>query len=791
MLKTYINLTFRSLLKHKLFAIINLAGLAVGLSASIAIGIYSFYVFNYDKFHKNADSIYMVYKERITPTGVQPTYDTWVPLLNQLKTDFPQIDAGSRFFDADSRIKVNDEEIDDVTILADPQFFEMFSFNILHGDSEKPIDDFGHVVLSKEAAITYFGNENAVGETIRIINGDFQLDKDYVVSAVLDDYPGNTTIEPNIVINFESIPAYSEVENLWDASFIYTYVKLNSPEAVQTLDQSFPDFVTKTWDEETSKRTNLKLLPLTESYDTFLGDVDNAYTLLYAGIGILIIALINFMNMATARSMDRAKEIGVKKVLGAMRGHLRNQFLSEAILFTFIGLGLALVLVFIGLPYISDLIEMELNIDLINNSTGWLSLLGFGVISGLLAGFYPAIFLSRIKTLDILRGSSAAKSKGAGRNGLVVLQFALATILITGSLIINFQISHMVTADMGFEEENLIVLPLDDRDFPDQDIKVNKLKTFSAELAQQSFVEDFTFSRNIPTEWTGSHTFVRPVDWDGDPLRMRYTYLDASFFDTYGIELIDGIPFMPDVEGNQRNSVILNEAALKAFGWQDAEDKVLQIGNSQIKVVGVVKDFHYETLRNEIQPTLHFHRIHENPVHRYLAVKTTGSRSDAMASVQGVWESINPELPFEPLFIDRNVERMYEEENRLLTLSSVFTFIGMIIAALGLYGLAAFILEKRQKEISIRKVVGASLSSLLYLIAGYFLRLVLIGFSLGAVVTYFGAQNWLNDFSNRIEVPVMAFVLSLTGIIAVLILTVGYRSLKVSLSNPVRFLRQD
>ena len=791
MLKNYFKIAYRNLWNHKAFAVINLSGLAVGISSSLIIIIHFIYIISYDRFHENIDQIYRVYKERITPNGTQDSYDTWVPLLEQMKMDFPQIQEGTRYYSDQAKIRINDQSFEEEVSLVDPAFFEIFTFQTKGGNQSQSLNGFNSVVISQNLAEKYFGQGNPIGQPIRIQNRDFQLDKEYLVSAILEPYPSNSYIRPSLVIPFESVPVYSELENLWSSSFIETFITIDSEEK-NSMEASFPAFVAKTWDEKTRNNTNLKLMSFDENYETFIGDLDNAYTLLYVAMGILLIAMINFINLSTARSIDRAKEIGVKKVLGARLKQLRQQFLIESVITTFVSLLLSLVLVSLALPLISELINQELLLQSVLNPKGVGMIVGITLTVSLLAGSYPAFHLSKFKTVGVLKGQINHAENRMFRNGLVVFQFAMATILIISTLVIRSQIQYMTNSNMGFDPADLVILPIEETDFKSDSVKINRVRVAKTELEKLTVVNTVSLSRNIPTMWSYSFTFVRPEEWDGDPLRMRYTFMDDAFFEAYDIGLVGGSNFTNDLVGDSQNAVILNEAALDAFGWREIEDQRIKVGRNSFKAIGLVRNFHFESLRHEIQPTLHFFRDQNSSSHRYLTIRlNSGNRISALQEIESLWYSVNPEIAFTPLFLDAGIEALYEEEQRLAKLSGLFTIVGIVIALIGLYGLSTHLIFKRQKEISIRKVAGASISSLLQLLGGYFMRLMLIAFGLGSIISYLLLETWLDNFVYRMDTPLSLFSFSLIAILVLVLLTVSFQSWKVARSNPVEYLRQE
>ncbi len=791
MLTTFVKTSFRSLAKHKSYTLINLVGLAVGITSSLLIALYVHHILTFDHFHKQKNSIYLVYKERITPAGVQETYDTWMPLLAQLQMDYPQVKSGTRIAPSQVRITLGAKMFDENVEYIDPGYFDLFSFEVLEGDAEQPFDGLNSLVLSEETALRLFGKTDVVGEIVAYRDLDTDFEKSYAVSAVLKNYPTNTTVAPSILVPIRSIPGYSGLETEWGSSFLSTYLLVPGNEEPAILEANFPALIEKIWNKETSENTNFKLLPLTQSYNAFVGDSSYATLLAGVAVAIIVIASFNFMNLSTARSVERAREIGIRKVLGAHAGFLRWQFLTEAWLLVLVAGTTALLLAWAVLPYLSSSIGLALSPQLLGTSSFWLAYAAFMVVLGLLTGLYPAVYLARIGPSAVTKGHTAKRSGAAVRNGLVVIQFAIGCALVLSTLVIGKQLKYMTTTEMGFEPQR-VAINMSVNDFADVGEGRSGIASFKNTLESTAGVEGITLSRHVPSQWSGSFTFVRPEGWEGAPLRMRYTYHDAKFFEAFGIETIQGDGFLPDSEGDQRESVVLNEAALKAFGWDDYHEKYIVLGNTRVKVVGVVKNFNFESLRQEIAPTLHFHRAPTNAVHRFATFHADPAQlRHILPSLASEWEKLGAQRPLDYFFLEESVGRMYEEETRLLKLSSYFTIVALVIAALGLYGLTSFVVERRRKEISIRKVVGASVFSIFRLIAMDFTRLILISFVLGGCAAFYLSSNWLENFAFRTTPGPFLYLTTMVLILLLMFVTVSYKTIKAGLNNPIKYLRDE
>ncbi len=787
MLPYFFKVALRHLMRHRLYSLLNISGLAVGIAAAVIIFLFARHELTYDQFHGNVENIHMVYKERITPNGTQPTYDTWVPLLARLKAEYPEVVNGARLLTDDVIMESKGEQFDETLTYTDPSLFEVFDFTLSRGSQDQPFPNAYSMIISRDMAEKYFGNYDPLGQTMIVDFG-----QEYIISGILDEIPNNSTIRPDFLVQLTSAPLYEEYENSWGSSFLFTYIQLRRAEEAETLQSKFPELITAIWDEDTQQRTHFKLLPLAQVYDTLFGDTKTAYILLYVAVGLLIISCINFINLFTSNAMERSREVGVRKVIGAGRSQLMSQYLGEAVFISFLSLILAIVLVESLFPYINSHFDLDLAIDYSSWPT-FTILMAFALSLGLLSGTYPAFVMSRFGILNSLKGSVG---RGMGKQGLrdamIMFQFFVSMILIAGTLIVKEQIEYMQKSKMGFNKENLVVIPLSLRDFEDRDSASLRVETFKNEIARQSQVIALSTSTHIPTAWSGSNLFVRPEGWEGNPLRMRYTYHDARFFETYGIRRIMGAGFKDDSFGNQRGSVVLNEAALDAFGWEDTEGKRVRIGNSTLEVVGVIENFNFETLQNEIRPILHFHRAPSNGVHNYITLRIQPREvTEVMETIKSKWAMLGTSLPFEYFFIDENVARMYQSEDRLLIMTTIFSAVAIFIACLGLFGITSFSVEKRKKEIGIRKVLGASVLSIFTLISRKFALLVLAGFMVSVPVTIYYLNDWLDNYAYHISLSPWVFGLTFLAVLLIALATLSFRTLQAGLTNPVKVLRDE
>lgn len=789
MIRSYLLVAIRSLLKRKGFSAINVVGLSMGLAAVILIFLYAQHELSYDRFHANGERIYQVYKERITPTGTQVTRDTWIPMADRLVREYPSVESAVRMWDQNGWVRHEDQRFQERVTYTDGSLLDVFTFPLARGDARTALSDPNAAVVSKAVATRYFGDDDPIGRTIRIDNT-----VDYTVTGVFDDIPSNSTIDIDIAVPATSIPGYAEAANDWGGSFLFTYVLLDDPAAAASLEAQFPALVRTIWDAEVASRTRFKLEPLHNLQDALSGNRQYAYILLGIAFVILLIASINFMNLATARSLERAREIGMRKVLGARRRQLVYQFIGESTILSLTSLGLGFLAVLAVLPIFNDLYALELGLDVLRQPFVAASLLLLGVGVGVLAGAYPALYVSRFKPIRTLRG--ALKSTRGGielRRGLVVLQFALAIGLIALTLVMRNQLTFLHDAELKFDSENIVVIPVQAADFDDPEAAVTRILTFEEEIRRSPDVLWVSAASHAPGRWSGWFTFARPEGWgEQDPLRMRLSFTDADYFDTYGIQLLEGRTFDPDRATDVDRSVIINEAALASFGWQSAAGKTVRRGDTDFEVVGVVSDYHFASLRDEIAPILHFYRPPENQVHNFVAIRVRPGRAQAaLEALSAAWRGVDAsrEMPYE--FADQTFAQLYEQEQRLISVTGTFTALAILIACLGLLGLASWSVTQRVKEVGIRKVLGASSGAIVLMLSKDFVRLVFIALIVAIPPAYLAAGRWLDDFAYRVELEPWTFALAGGAALLIAFVTVSTMALRAALADPVNSLRYE
>ncbi len=790
MLKNYLTIAFRNLRKHSGFTLINVFGLGLGIMASLLIGLYARHELTYDRFHEKADRIHLVYKERLTPTGMQRTEDTWAPLSEALQDDYPAVVDGVRLMDNPEWVQYGEHRFQEQVTYADASLFDVFDVPLVRGDPTTALVDINNVVISEDIAERFFGDTDPIGKTLTVDHT-----YSFTVTGILAPLPSNSTLDIDLAVRWESIDSYDDFKDNWGGSFLFTYILLAPDAEAAALEAQFPAFITKIWDAEVAERTNFRLEPLSELHNARTGNRRYAYILVGIALAILLIACINFTNLATARSMERVREIGMRKVMGAHRPQLIGQFLGEAIFLSLMALALALALTQLLIPAFNEFYDLRLSLTLLHPAT-WLLVLGLGLLVGCLAGLYPALYLSGLRPISTLRGASNKGPSGLRlRQGLIVTQFAVSIALIACTLLVRNQINYMKNADLKLDRENLVALSVEPGDFADAEAAQQQLNAFTEALAQESRVVSVTSSAHRPGEWAGWFTFARPQDWgDRDPLRLRVAYMDEHYFDTYGIELVAGEGFDPERPADMETAIIINEVAVRDFGWTlgEAVGKTVGRGNTDFTVIGVVADYHFDSLQNEVAPVLHNYRPTEHNVHNYITVRLTpGDTQEALAMMEGHWATVDRSRPMPYEFVDETYAALYEQEDRMAAAAGAFTLLAVLVACLGLLGLAAFAAQQRTKEIGVRKVLGASVTRIVLLLTKEFSWLVLVGFALAVPLAYFAIDEWMTAFPYRAAISVWPFVWA--GLLAfiVAVLTISSQSIRAALADPVESLRYE
>ncbi|MEO6453959.1 MAG: ABC transporter permease [Ginsengibacter sp.] len=811
MLRNYLKIAFRNLMKYKFISFINLFGLTVGLTCCLLILTYILNEINYDKYNKNADRTYRVTRTFNNEDGVVSLHLSTVspPFGYYFPTDFPEIEKMTRLLNnGTTPLRYKDKLINEQNVFfADENLFDVFTVDVVSGNPKSALKDPFSVMLSEETAKKYFGDEEPMNKVIRA-NNQF----DVKVTGIYKSFPSNSHIHPQMLVSFNTLKdsavyGESNLRTNWGNNSFFTYLLLPRYYDANKMVARFPAFLDKRMagqeyiGQRASKFTTLGLQKLTDihlySHTDYEaepnGDIKRVYVFSAIALFILLIACINYMNLSTARSALRAREIGIRKVAGAAKGELILQFLSESVLITWAGILIAFVLLYFSLPWLNKLSGQTLSLSILMKPQILVPLLLSPFFIGIISGLYPALFMSSFQPVKTLKGLfKAGGSSISFRKVLVVTQFAISIILIIATVIVFQQLRYMQQTSLGYNKENILTLPYNNFLNPEYE-------SFRNSLLQQSNIQDVARSSRIPTgrlldgmgaSTPGSDTMA-PVKAD-----IRYVAVDYDFIPTYGVQMAAGRNFSRAF-GTDTSNFIINEAAVKGIGWkspQDAVGKNFRYGSITGHIIGIMKDFHFESLHQEITPLIFIMPVTapNQSFYNSISIKVSGSNiSPALASIKKVWQNYLPEIPYQYTFFDENFSKLYESEQRQGTIFTVFACIAILIACLGLLGLSAFAIFQRVKEIGIRKVLGASVSTIVALLSKDFLKLVLIAAIIAFPIAWFAMHTWLQDFAYRINISLWVFLAA--GIIAacIALFTIGFQAIKAALANPVKSLRTE
>ncbi len=794
MIKSYLKIAYRNLKRNRGYTFINIAGLAVGMACCLLLLQYVAHELSFDRFHEKAERVYRV-------AWHMPEQDwaiTPLPMGPILEDVFPDVEEVVRYTGTGHVLVERGERrfYEEHFAYADAAFFEVFDFTVLQGDPEAALARPLTVFLSEAMAERYFGDEDPVGKLL-------QVDKEhtYEVAGIFENVPANSHIQFDFLSGIETLYAAGlERDNRSRAG--YTYVLLEDSQTGPLLEQQLANFSEKyAHDSRLTTGTHYSLTPLTDIHLYANLDAegipqnDIRRVMLFAAVALLIllIACINYMNLSTAQSIRRAREVGVRKAAGATRPQLMRQFLGESVLLSIAALGAALLLVNVLRPWFNEVMQ----VPLAPITAGWLlpALAGAALVVGVLAGTYPAVYLSAFRPARVLKGLTAVHGfrHGGMRQGLVVFQFGIAVVLIIVTLVLQGQMNFIQQHRPGFDSEHVVMLPVRDGALEEN------YAAFHAELMRHGQIEQVARS-SFTAGTAGAIHMLSAENIEGvtgdDPFVVDGFTVDEHFVETIGLEIIAGRDFSRARSTDSATALLVNQSAVEAFGWKEAIGKTIDLFEEDRTVVGVVADFQPRSLREEIRPAVFYPGLYTRSVGIRINPGDPGSNPgqalpETLAYVEAQWSSFVPEQPFVYSFLEEDFDALYRKETRLTRLFMAATLLVLLVACLGLFGLSAFAVERRTREIGIRKVLGASVTGLVALLSKDFLKLVAIGFIIAAPVAYYVMQKWLENFAYRIELGIGIFALA--GLLAVLIAmaTVSYQAVRAALADPVKALRSE
>ena len=810
MFKNYIKIAWRSLKKQPFFTFLNTFGLAIGMAGALLISLYIYDEFSFDKMFPDSERIYRLNADYKFGGAESSSSQVSAPMGPTIEKDFSQVELVTRFRDRGSLLvrKSNSEanSREPHVAFADSTFFKMFGLNLLVGDEKTALKEPSTLVLTKTAAEKHFGVNNALGQTLLLNNTNT-----YTVTGVIDDLPKNSLLRDHSV--FMAMAGHDDSrESEWGSHNYFTFIKLipsarieDFQEPLQSLlgtylmpwaQKYFPGMTEESFIASgnyirynTIALTDIHLYSNRENEMSANSSIQNVYILSFIGLFLILLACVNFMNLSTAHSLKRAKEVGIRKTLGSNKSELIGQFLTESALISFISLLFALVIGIVVLPYFNELSGKAIAMPY-SNPFFWLALLVATVLLSLLAGSYPAFFISKFVPVKVLKGVSNISIGGGNiRNSLVVFQFAISVFLIVSTLVVYQQLNYIQSKDLGFKKDQVVIV----EDIFSAGSQVTSMKEEVAQLAQ---VESVTISGFLPTpSYRSDTTFFQEGETDQEnALNMQRWEVDADYIHTLNMDLISGRDFNKDFVADS-TAIIINETAVANLGMTpesilgvrltdelDAEDP------PYFTVIGVVKNFNFESLRDDIEAlSMRLGRSNGS-----MAIKLkAGDYASTLSRIEGIWNTLAPGQLFNYRFMDDSYNTTYEAEQRLGLIFVIFTVLSIIIACLGLFGLAAFNAEKRVKEIGVRKVMGASVNQITYRLTMDFLKLVAVSILIALPLGWYAMNKWLEDFSYRIDIGWGVFFFAASLAIGIAVLTVSYQSIKAAIVNPVKSLRSE
>nr|NQU92612.1 ABC transporter permease [Bacteroidota bacterium] len=805
MLKNYFKTAIRNLIRNKLFSFINILGLAIGLAASILMLLYVSHELNYDKFHKDYGRIYRIAVEGQMSGDFFDVAVTPAPLAPFLKWSFPEVESTVRmdnvnqqslFTSGDNRFYETD------VLFADSAFFSIFDFNPIVGDLQHALDEPFSIVLTNSVAGKYFGKENPVGKVLKI-NDEHQ----FKVTAVLEDVPTNSHLKFRILLSWSSREAMGpQYHDDWGSLGFYSYVKLANNADPDQFEEKIRNVIMEniiissgedaSVFENISLEFNSYLQPLTSIHlhSNLMAelspnsDISYVYSFSAIALFILLIACINFMNLTTARSSKRAREVGIRKVLGSYKLQLIQQFLGEAVIISFSGLIFAILLVQLALPVFNNVLGGNLDSSLVFNPGMFVIYFLIALVVGLVAGSYPAFYLSSFQPIKVLKGSLASGNKNPVlRNILVVIQFSISIFLIIGTGIIYNQLTFVKNKRLGFDKEHIMVVQLRN------DKTRDRFQVLENELYNLPAVKNVTSSFSTPGVGSDGSAYFPEGMGQTDPWLIFNNGVNYGYIETMGMEMLYGRNFAKE-HATDTAAIIINETLLKKLGWgNDAIGKKMKAGDptegADLHVIGVVKDFHYQSLHDKIEPYMLYLRTSDM---RSLSIKVNpGNLAQNIEQIGDKWNQLVPELPFEYKFLDETFDELYQTDENLANLFIYFSLIAIFIACLGLIGLATFTAEQKRKEIGIRKTFGASSGHVSFRLTMEFSKWIVLSNIIAWPLAFYFLDKWLQSFAFRIDLIDTWYIFVLSAVLSLLlaVLTIVHQTLKAANANPVEALK--
>ncbi|QIP12929.1 FtsX-like permease family protein [Spirosoma aureum] len=801
MFRNYIKIAFRNLSKHKTFSFINITGVAVGLACFLLIALYVRDELSYDRYNANTDRIFRVTRTFLSSEGTASLKlaQAAPPFGPLIKQDFPDVEQVVRTLDNNGLLRYGEHSFNEENMyLAEPNLFKVLSFQLVSGNPDHALVNPFSIMFSRPMAEKYFGKENPIGKTVRLNN-----QYDLTVTGVYEPLPAQAHFHPSFLMSFSTLndPRFYGAEGLrtnWSNNSFNTYLLLKPGANPKRVEAAFPEFQNKhvpaeggnkpsTWSVLNLQNiADIHLRSHTDSELEATGDIKYIYLFSAIGLFILLIACINYMNLATARSAGRAREVGMRKVVGALRSQLISQFLSESIILVLFALGVAIVLVLICLPALNSFTHKQLEFSQLLDPVFLSILVAITLLTGLVAGSYPAFFLTSFRPLGVLKGQiTSAMRTGKLRQTLVVTQFAIAVALIISTAVVYNQMKYIQDYRLGYKKDQVLLLP-------DVGDSTTNYETLKQQLKETGIVGEVGRSSRIPSgrlldsydAYAEKGDTMAPVT-----INLRGLRVDYDFIPAYQIGMAAGRNFSPSYS-TDTSMIVLNETAVRLLGWtpQQAIGKSFRYGPANGQIIGVTKDYHFESLHQKVAAIA---MVMSTEDFNWLSIPIQGNVPAGVRHVESVWKRFFPQRPFDYQFLDERFGRLYAREQTQQTLFSIFASVAILISCLGLFGLSMFMAEQRTKEIGVRKVLGASVSSLVALLSQDFLKLVGIAILIASPLAGWAMAQWLKGFAYHTVLSWWVFGLAAILAVSIALFTVSFQSIKAALVNPVKSLRSE
>lgn len=788
MFSNYLKSGWRNFLKYKSYSLINIFGLSVGFSAALLLFLIIRYENSFDSFHSNADRIY-----RVGNSFKGGGYDDLIvtPQIPLMEKEYPEIAHASRFHDAEDIIGHDNTFVRSTYHVVDPDFADMFDFRMISGDMRNALASPNQIVLTKSKAQELFGNDEPMGKTVRLVSEEME----FTVAAIADDPPKNSTLRFEALIPWANAPKWLDIDQAgnWYNTFMVGYVELAPGTSKEMLEKKLDVFIDTHFLEERRATWSVVLLPL---MDEHFRQTKNQGMITILGIiaaAILLISCINFTNLSIAQTLKRTKEVGLRRVLGSLKRHVTFQFLIEGLITCAIAMFMGIGITYLLLPYMNSYYDFGVTIDFQQNHLLIVFLACVCILPGLCASVGPSLALSGLKPVNAIKGFIRRGMSGEYiRRVLIVLQFTASIILLIGTAIIWQQTHFMKTQDLRFDRANVVAVDAWPELFKDPEKAKNGFLAFRNELEQETAIESASFASGVPGEYDENYNGFSDADSPTDEnVSLRKVYVDHNFFKTFDMRIVKGRNFSAEIESDKQ-AVIINEAAMKQFGWTDVENKQIIEGGGgsrRYTVVGVVEDYYYQSLQRSIQPLIHFYT--PDNVGRLAVRLKAGRIEEGLALLKTKWNALGPYEAFDYRFIDKSFDSLYKEQDRLTATCSLFSLIAVAISSLGLISITAYSIRLRRKEVSIRKVLGASVSAIILKLSRAYGVMIMIGFILACPVVYYLGNSFLAGFAHRIQLSPLVFVAVGIGIFMLAMIIVGWLSGRAALENPVDALKDE